>query len=90
MDEFIDIFAKSKMDIGFTGIVQHTIDTQDNAPIKQKPYRIPYALEGIAMKEVEDLLQKEIISPSSSPWTSPVVLVEKKMVSTGSAWTTEN
>lgn len=78
LNEFIEIFAKSKMDIGFTGIVQHTIDTQNNAPIKQKPYRIPYALEGIAMKEVEDLLQKEIISPSSSPWTSPVVLVEKK------------
>ena len=47
-------------------------------PISKRPYRMPAKdLEEIK-KQIKDLLDKGYIRPSSSPWGSPVLLVEKK------------
>ena len=29
-------------------------------------------------KQIEEMMKKDVIEPSSSPWASPVVLVKKK------------
>ncbi len=48
------------------------------APISKRPYRMPAKdLEEIK-KQIKELLDKGYIRPSSSPWGSPVLLVEKK------------
>ena len=39
---------------------------------------MPYALREESNKQIEDMLEKGIISPSTSPWASPIVLVHKK------------
>jgi hypothetical protein len=57
--------------------VKHHIDTGDAAPIKQHPRRVPYSQIDAVNDEIDKMLQKGIIRPSSSPWSSPVVLVKK-------------
>ena len=50
----------------------------DTGPISKRPYRMPANdLEEIK-KQIKELLDKGYIRPSSSPWESPVLLVEKK------------
>ncbi len=39
-------FALNPSELGVTNIVQHTIDTVENAPIRQQASRIPFALHG--------------------------------------------
>ena len=47
-------------------------------PISKRPYRMPAQdLEEIK-KQIKELLDKGFIRPSSSPWGSPILLVEKK------------
>lgn len=73
----------SLFDIGASplGVARHTvhrIDTGDSAPLRQRPYRVSASERAVIEKEVEQMLSKQIIRPSSSPWASPVVLVTKK------------
>lgn len=76
--EYRDIFALSPDELGRTGLVQHHIDTGDNPPIRQRPYRVSEHQRGIIEEHVTDMLNRGIIQPSVSPWASPVVLVKKK------------
>ena len=39
---------------------------------------MPYAFREESNKQIEDMLDNGIISPSTSPWASPIVLVRKK------------
>ena len=75
---YSDIFASSSLDLGRTFIVEHTIDTGDARPIKQAPYRTSQSQRKEIEKHISDMLAQEIITVSSSPWSSPVVLVKKK------------
>lgn len=77
-----NVFAKSKYDLGHTTIVRHEIFTGDHPPIKQAPRRMPLTKREVVQKEVQSMLQNGIIEPSTSPWSSPIVLVEKKDHST--------
>jgi hypothetical protein len=65
-------------DIGCTSQVQHAIETGDARPIKRNPYRIPHVLKPVVDEQIDDLLRKGIIEPSMSPWSSSIVLVQKK------------
>jgi len=60
----------------------HMIDTGNEKPINQVPYRAGYYERGIIEEQVQKMLKDGIISESKSPWASPVVLVKKKDGST--------
>nr|CAH66033.1 H0515C11.9 [Oryza sativa] len=47
-------------------------------PIHKKPYRMAANELAEVKRQVDDLLQKGYIRPSSSPWGAPVIFVEKK------------
>ena len=46
--QFRNIFAKDVYDLGATSEVNHVIDTGDQKPIKQRPFRLPVFLPCIA------------------------------------------
>lgn len=73
-----DIFAYKLQDLGRTSLVYHTIDTDENKPIKQRPYRTSPEKREEIDRQVKEMCDQNIAQPSLSPWASPVVLVKKK------------
>ena len=65
-------------DLGRTTILQHHINTGTSPPIRQPVRRIPLPCRDTVHQLLEDMVTKVIISPSKSPWASPIVLVRKK------------
>ena len=47
-------------------------------PVNIRPYRYPPALRDEIEKQVADMLQKGLMQPSSSSFSSPILLVKKK------------
>jgi len=80
--EYDDVFSKSAADIGRTDLIKHTINTGNEPAIKQNPRRIPIHKKQEVKDLITDMLDRDIIRPSSSPWSSPIVLVKKKDNST--------
>lgn len=73
-----DVLADKDEELGCTAVVQHSIVTGDAPPIKQPSRPIPVARQHEVCKLLDEMLQKDVIQPSASPWASPVVLVQKK------------
>ena len=73
------MFSKGDYDIGSTGLVKHQILTGDARPIKHPPRRMGPEARIAADELVQGLLEKGFISPSKSPWASPIVMVKKGM-----------
>ena len=70
------LFAGNR--IGRSRGVKHGIDTGAAPPIRQAPRRASYDQKKIIEQQVRDMLEQDIIKPSMSPWSSPVILVRKK------------
>lgn len=73
-----DIFDFGNQPLGQTTTVKHRIHTGDATPVHRRPYRVSHVERRVIQQEVNKMLSKGIIEPSSSPWASPVVLVKKK------------
>ncbi|GFV30706.1 retrovirus-related Pol polyprotein from transposon 17.6 [Trichonephila clavipes] len=58
------------------GEKQH-INTGNSPPISVPPYRMSPVKKEILRKEIEDLLEKDIIDECESPYGAPVVLIPK-------------
>ena len=64
----------------FNGIsaIEHEIPIADARPIRRPQYRTPYALRQEMQAQVANMLDKDGIRPSNSPWSAPAILVPKK------------
>ena len=76
--EFRGCFSCDEEELGQTSLVQHTIDTGDAVPIRQRPRRLPLGRQDAAEQALVKMQRAGIIEPSESPWASPVVMVPKK------------
>ena len=76
--EYSDIYSRGTYDMGRTNLVEHSIDTGSNRPIRQALRRHPRAHLDEIDKQVDGLLQNRLVEPAASPWASNVVLVRKK------------
>ena len=62
---------------GCTDLAEVTLTLTDDTPIKSKPYPVPLAKEHAIDEEADALLKSKIITPSTSPYSAPVVLLRK-------------
>lgn len=62
--------------LGYTTLVEHVIKT-DSPPIKQRHYTLSPALQIHKTNKLDKILANKITEPSTSLWTSPIVLVNK-------------
>ena len=59
--------------------MEHHINVlPDTKPIKLHPYRLPLAKRKDAEKEIKAMAEQDLIEPSTSPWSSPAIIVPKK------------
>ena len=74
--EFDDVFSQGE--IGrLTGGPEFQIELSGE-PKKAKQYTVPLALRPELQKQIDLMLEQDIIRPCSSPYASPVLLVPKK------------
>ncbi|KAL5505305.1 hypothetical protein EMCRGX_G006717 [Ephydatia muelleri] len=76
--DYADVFSLHPGNIGRTGEIKHHLDTGDAQPIHQLPRRVPQARRLEVRKMLDEMLEKDVIQPSHSPWSSPIILVRKK------------
>ena len=76
--EYKDAFALHEYDSGHTSVTKHKIDTGNSSPVHCSPHRIPQARKKEVRKLTQELLEKGVIQPFDSPWSSPIVLAKKK------------
>ena len=76
--EFPDVFPKDLPGLPSEKDVEFSIELEPGtAPISQRPYRMaPKELAEIK-KQLEELLEKGFICPSSSSWGCPSIFVKK-------------
>ena len=73
-----DVFSTGSNDLGRTWILEHEIDVQGNAPIRQYLRRKSPEARKIEGELIDQMLKDNIIRPSNSPWASPILLTKKK------------
>ena len=62
----------------FSGNLMLEIPLTSDVPIRRKMYNLPFSSKEVVEKEIQVMLDLEIIESSKSPYSSPVVLVRKK------------
>lgn len=79
-DQFMrKIKNKFKSIRGIANVPKHRIYFKPGTvPKKQRYYPMSPVKKEIAHKQVDELLEKGLIRESESPWSSPILLVEKK------------
>ncbi len=75
---FRSVIALDISELGRAKRVKHEIHLTPGPPVCLRPYRIPIIKRDIAKKKIEEMLRYDIIRPSISPFSSPMVLVPKK------------
>jgi len=63
---------------GASSMAEHQITKKDDKPIKQRYYPKNPNVQGEINAKVDELLQMGYIEHSTSPYSSPIVMVEKK------------
>ena len=75
LNNFSSVFSDKP---GRTNMAEHSIVTDQTLPVRRPPYRLPHAYKELVKKELEDMLENDIIETTSSEWASPIVMVKKK------------
>ena len=78
LEENEDLFAWTDRDLGYTNLIEHEIHLTEEHPIAQPYRRLPPAVLSEVKLHIQDLLDRDVIAPSSSPFSSPIVVVRKK------------
>lgn len=77
--DFYDGFHLPSDRLTHTDVLQHEIPIMPGtAPINTRQYRLPEAHKDEINRQVNEMLEQDIIVPSKSPWNSPIILVPKK------------
>ena len=74
LEECQDVFTDVP---GLTNLGEHSITLTTEEPIHSRPYSLPHSMQKEVEKELDDMLKLGIIEPSTSSYSSPIVVVRK-------------
>jgi len=77
---FTDIFALESDQITVNNFYKQKLRLKDNTPVFIKNYRLPHVHKPEIEKQITNMLQNDIIEPSTSEYNSPILLVPKKSI----------
>lgn len=83
LGKFQDVFHHGNEPLTFTSAIQHEINTRDELPVYTKSYRYPFCHKEEVQRQIMKMLEQGIVRHSSSPWSSPVWVVPKKLDASG-------
>lgn len=63
---------------GRTSLIKHDIKLIQDEVVRSKGYPIPHALRPAVMEELKSMKKMGVIRPSTSPFSTPMVIVRKK------------
>lgn len=78
LDKYAELFDNKQNRFGHTHLVEHAIDIGSAHHIKQAPLRSPPFKRDEVEKQLGELMGEDRIELSNSPWSSPVVLAQKR------------
>lgn len=81
--EFEDLFYKEEDKLTATSEIQHEIITTTEKPLYSKIYRYPQIHEQEIQRQINEMLEQDIIKKSNSPYNSPLWVVPKKIDNSG-------
>ena len=71
-------FAKDTSELVGSNVHKHKIITGQAPPQHKRPYRVSPQIKQLMDEQIDDMLENDIIEPSSSYWAAPVVMCKKK------------
>ena len=75
----LERYKKTLSDIpGCTNAIKHRIVLKTTEPVFRRSYPIPVHLKGLYDKEIDRMVQLDIIEPSTSDFCSPSIMVKKE------------
>ena len=76
--DILSKFQNTLTDIpGRTNVLEHDIRLTDTKPFKVHQYPTPFRAKEAIEREIETMLEQDIIRPSSSPYFSPITVAAK-------------
>lgn len=76
--KYSGVFSQGEGDLGCTTLVEHRIHLTDDVPVRQRYRRLPPTQYEQVRAHIQQLVDAGIARPSSSPYSSPIVIVQKK------------
>ena len=76
--KYRDRFVFEGDSLGIVKGVTHVVDTGDAKPVNRQPYRVSLKERLAIEQQVNEMLDKGIITPIISEWGHPVVIVSKR------------
>lgn len=78
IEKYRNCFSSGLHDLGYTNLTEMVIELEDTDPVVYRPYRMSYADRTLVRNMVQEMVEHGIIRESTSPYASPILLVQKK------------
>lgn len=78
LNKYRDCFAFNISELGQSNVTEMSIVLKNDEPVVYRPYRLAMKEKEIVREIVGELLEHEMVRPSTSAYASPIVLVRKK------------
>lgn len=78
VENFADIFHMENDKMSVNNFYEQKLRIHDNNPVYIKNYRSPHFQKDETKKQVQKLIDNELVEPSTSNYNSPILLVPKK------------
>lgn len=78
LSKYSSCFSSGLHDLGHTSVTEMKIELDTADPVVYRPYRMSHTEKGMVRNMIQEMIDSDIIRESSSPYASPIIMVQKK------------